>query len=113
MARRSRIAGDGAVKALLLGLGPYDSLGDWVRGLLVALAAGVFLTFSGAFGTAEAPLVTRLAYWLPLMAIGYVWGAFVVGRLFRGLREWTGNVWLDAGLAALFMSIPFTFVVWL
>ena len=100
------------MRALLLSLGPYDSVRDWLRGLVVALASGVFLTFTGAFGTDEFGLVTRLGYWLPLMAVGYLWGAFVVGRLFRGGRRWTSDVWLDAGLAALVMSVPFTLVVW-
>ena len=100
------------MKALRQGLGPYDNVRDWLRGLAVALVFGLFLTFSGAFGTDDVRLSLRLACWLPLMAVGYLWGAFVVGRLSRGGRRWTGDVWLDAGLAALLMSIPFTLVVW-
>lgn len=100
------------IQRLLLRLGPYDELRGWLRGLAVALASGLFLTFSGAFGTDDAPLPTRLAYWMGLMLAGYAWGAFVSRYFFRDGRRRTGNIWLDATIAALVMSAPFTVVVW-
>lgn len=100
------------MKAATRGLGPYNGLRDWLRGFAVTLTAGLFLALSGAFGTDEASMVPRLAYWLLLMGAGYAWGAFVTGHVFRGGRTRTGNIWLDAALAALLMSIPFTLVVW-
>lgn len=100
------------IHRLLLRLGPYDEMRGWLRGLAVALASGLFLTFSGAFGTDDAPLPTRLGYWMGLMLVGYVWGAFVSRYFFRDGRRRTGNLWLDAAIAALVMSAPFTVVVW-
>jgi len=100
------------MKNLLLRLGPYDELRGWARGLTVALVAGLFLTFSGAFHTGEAPLARRLTYWMTLMLVGYLWGAFVARFFFREGRRRTGNMWLDALVSALVMSLPFTVVVW-
>lgn len=85
---------------------------SWLRGLLITLVAGLFLAFSSAFGTGEAPLLRRLIYWLPLMAAGYVWGAFVTSQFAQRGRALTENVWLVGALASLAMSIPFTLVVW-
>ena len=99
------------MKNLLVRLGPYDEARGWIRGLTVALVAGLFLTFSGAFDTGEAPLAPRLIYWMTLMLVGYGWGAFVVRFFLRDGRR-TGNMWLDAALAALVMSVPITVVVW-
>lgn len=102
------------MKNLLARLGPYEEARSWIRGGLVAAISGLFLTFSGAFGTDDAPLGVRLTYWMGLMALGYVWGAFVTGFFFRqGGMGRTGNVWLAAIIAALLMSTPFTAVVWL
>ena len=85
------------MKRLLVRLSPYDEIRGWIRGAAVAVISGLFLTFSGAFGTDDAPLAVRLAYWMTLMALGYAWGAFVAGYVFRD---------------ALAMSVPFTGVVW-
>ncbi|MFZ5721513.1 MAG: LytTR family DNA-binding domain-containing protein [Pseudomonadota bacterium] len=100
------------MKSLILRLGPYDELRGWLRGLFVALVSGVFLTFSGAFGTSEAPLVPRAAYWMVLMLVGYAWGAFVSRYFFSEARRRLGNIWLDGLVASLLMSVPFTLVVW-
>ncbi len=43
------------MKRLLLRLAPYEELRGWLRGGAVALISGLFLTFSGAFGTDDAP----------------------------------------------------------
>lgn len=100
------------MKRLLLRLGPYEELRGWLRGAAVAVISGLFLTFSGAFGTDDAPLTVRLTYWLLLMGLGYAWGAFVARYFFVGGRMRTGARWLDVAIAALVMSTPFTFVVW-
>lgn len=98
--------------SILRRLSPYDRLRDWLRGLAATLAVGLFLAFAGAFGTDEAPLVLRLAYWLAVMAVGYVWGAFVSSHFFGTARSRTGRAWLDVVLAALTMSLPLTVAVW-
>ena len=102
------------MKNLLQRLGPYEEARSWIRGGLVAAISGLFLNFSGAFGTDDAPLGLRLLYWMGLMAAGYLWGAFVTGFFFRqGGSGRLGNMWLAAVVAALVMSAPFTLVVWL
>lgn len=100
------------MKPIARRLSPFDHTRDWMRGLAVTLTAGLFLALSGAFGTDEAAIGPRLAYWLVLMGAGYAWGAFVSSHFFRNGRRRTGNTWLDVALASLLMSIPFTVVVW-
>jgi hypothetical protein len=104
---------DGDAVKRWLSLGPYEEAFGWARGLLVAIAFGLFLTFSGAFGTSEAPLGARLAYWMTLMVLGSIVGPMIARLFFGGGRSRTGRIWLDALLAALVMSLPFTAVVWL
>ncbi|WP_337187445.1 LytTR family DNA-binding domain-containing protein [Phenylobacterium sp.] len=84
----------------------------WLRGLAVAATAAAFLTVSGAFGTGNAPLAVRAAYWCVLIALGYVWGSAVARLFFAGGRLRTGFPWLDVLLASLLMSVPLTGVVW-
>ena len=67
-------------------LGPYEEIRGWVRGAVVAAMSGLFLTISGAFGTDDAPLGVRFAYWMGLMALGFFWGAFVSSYFFRDGR---------------------------
>lgn len=100
------------MRRLLFRLGPYEEIRGWVRGAVVAAMSGLFLTISGAFGTDDAPLGVRFAYWMGLMALGFFWGAFVSSYFFRDGRTRLGNIWLDTIAAALVMSGPFTGVVW-
>jgi hypothetical protein len=93
-----------------LRLSPYTERQGWFRGVAVALAAGAFLAFSGAFGMAEAPMLRRFAYWLPVMTLGAVCGALISGLFFRRDRP-TRRPWLTAVAAALTMAVPFTVVV--
>jgi len=81
------------------------------RGLTITLAAGLFLALSGAFGSGEAVLLKRLAFWLPVMSVGYGWGAFVTTQTRHHARSLRDNVWLIGAAASLAMSIPFTLVV--
>lgn len=99
------------LKSLIARIAPHHDPQGWVRGLAVTLVAGLFLTFSGAFGTDAAPLPVRLAYWMGLMMVGYLWGAFVVRVFLRGQRA-VGNRWVNGALSALVMSVPLTVVVW-
>ena len=100
------------MKAFLARFRPQEGIDSWLRGLAVCLAAGLFLTFSAAFGTGDTPLLKRLGYWMLVMGIGYGWGAFVANGFFRGGRWRTGSAWGDAAVATLVMSTPFTLVVW-
>lgn len=98
-----------------LAYGPYEDRAGWLRGLAIALAVGGFLALSGAFTDADASLGQRLAYWLPMMGIGALWGGFIARALFPDDLEegWRGRLWLSCLLAALAMSAPFAGLVWL
>lgn len=108
-------AGETSAARRPLAWGPYEDLTGWLRGLAIALAVGGFLALSGAFVDRDAALGLRLAYWLPMMAIGALWGGFVVRALFPH-DEITGaaaaRLWLRSLLAALAMAGPFTGLVW-
>ena len=101
------------IRDLLLKFGPYEEIAGWIRGSAVAFAAGMFLTLSGAFGTGEVSFGRRLAYWMAMMVVGYIWGALVARVFFRRGQRSTGNIWLDALLASFAMSAPLTVVVFI
>lgn len=90
----------------------HEETRSWMRGMAVAVAAGVFLTFSGAFGTGNAPLPLRFGYWMLMMVVGYFVGSVIANWFFQGGQRRTGNIWLDVVLASLTMSLPFTLLVW-
>lgn len=84
----------------------------WARLLVIAVAAGLFLAFVGAFGSSSAPFGRRFAYWVLVMTLGGAWGGACARVVFgRGWLE--RSVWLQGGLLTLLIAAPFTFVVWL
>ncbi len=98
-----------------LAWGPYEDRTGWARGLAIALAVGGFLALSGAFVDQDAALGLRLAYWLPMMAVGALWGGFVARAIFPHDEMADGaapRLWLRSLLAALAMGAPFTGLVW-
>lgn len=90
--------------------GPYDSPAGWVRGLALAAAVGLFLAFSGAFGTGDAPAAKRYPYWLLLLLTGALWGPFVSRLFFRPGQPRTG-VWLRVFGVALVLAATLTGLV--
>ena len=94
----------------ILDWGPYESLGGWGRGLLVAVAAAVFMSVAGAFGSGDAPAIPRFGYWLALMLLGWFWGAFVSRFVFRR-AERPRQVWVRVVLSSLLIAIPYSAVV--
>lgn len=81
------------------------------RGLLVAVAAGVVLALTGAFNSGGAPLWLRLAYWIPLMIAGGLWGhlaSWILDR-FIALDE---RPWLTVVLLTLTITGPVVVMVW-
>ncbi|WEK57667.1 MAG: LytTR family DNA-binding domain-containing protein [Candidatus Brevundimonas phytovorans] len=84
---------------------------DFLRGLIVAVVAGGFLAVSGAFGSGDTPLTQRLAYWIPLLVIGGLWGhvcgAFVTRFIDQDARPWA----VTAALTAVITG-PLTLGVW-
>ena len=98
-----------------LAYGPYEDRAGWLRGLGIALAVGGFLALSGAFADEDASLVRRLAYWLPMMGIGALWGGFIARAFFPDHGDEDPppeGMWLNGLWAALAMAVPFTGLVW-
>ncbi len=78
--------------------------------LIVATVAALFMTIIGALGTGEAPLASRLAFWLICMESGALIGIGVT----TGIQAWGGlgkRRMLECGLVALLIALPLTFVV--
>lgn len=94
----------------ILSWGPYDDWKGWLRGLVITLAAAAFLAFGGAFGSDSASLPVRLAYWLGLMIVGWIWGGFVSRTFFRRPRQ-SQRLWLRILLSSLTLSVPYSIVV--
>lgn len=82
-----------------------------MRGLLVSGVAGVFLALTGAFGTHQATLLVRLAYWVGLCVAGAVVGAGVSQVVGRDGRA-DERPWLYGTLVAIGITLPLTMVVW-
>lgn len=99
------------MKDLISRLTPYEELAGWARGLAIAVAAAAFLTFSGAFGTGDAPLAIRAGYWFTLMVVGFFFGSFIARFFFRDERRRAWPVWLRVLSASLLIAIPFTVFV--
>lgn len=87
------------------------SLRDLARNLVVCAAAGVFLSMVGALGTQDAPLGTRLLFWMPLMLGGAAISHFVALAALRIPRA-GANPWVFGALLAVLISIPITLLVW-
>lgn len=99
------------MKDLLRRFTPYEEPRGFVRGLVIALIAAAFLTVSGAFGTGEAPLGARVAYWLILMLVGYVFGSVIARASFRDEGRQAWPTWLRVVVASLMMAAPLTVLV--
>lgn len=80
------------------------------RGLLLALAAAVFLTLSEAFGTSGASLLSRATYWTVLMVGGAVIAALSVDVIKRrGLLE--DRLWAQGLLIITVTTAPIVLLV--
>jgi MFS family permease len=98
-----------AKRPFKIGWGPWSDWRGWARGLGLAGMVGLFMAFSGAFGSDEMPILPRLGYWVGLMMLGTIWGA-VVSRFLMRPEERRGR-WARAVLSAVVMAAPFTLVV--
>ncbi|MBI5938898.1 MAG: LytTR family transcriptional regulator DNA-binding domain-containing protein [Caulobacterales bacterium] len=82
-----------------------------LRGLGIAALAGVFLAAAGAFQTGEAPLVTRFAYWIPVMLVGAMAGIVVSVLVDRG-GWFDDRPALQGMLIAVTLTAPLTVFIW-
>ena len=89
----------------------YAEAADWARTLGICVAAGVFMAFTGAFGSGEAPLLRRLPYWIVLMLAGGVLGALIARPVF-GSARFADRPWLACVIVAGLLTPPLSLVVW-
>lgn len=82
-----------------------------LRGVVVAAVAGAFLAVSGAFVQGPAPLALRLAYWIPMMVAGGVWGHLCAAMIERWIDA-ERRPWLLAAALTAAISGPVTVAVW-
>ncbi|WP_292040753.1 MULTISPECIES: LytTR family DNA-binding domain-containing protein [unclassified Brevundimonas] len=107
---------EGYRQAGLLGLAKSEQIPlhqrSMLRGILIGAVAGVFLAFSGAFGSLQEPLWIRLIYWVPLIVLGGLWSQ-VCSPLLERLIDTSDRPWLEVILLSLIMSVPVTLTVWI
>lgn len=74
------------------------------------MIAAAVLAYLGAMGTQAAPFVQRFAYWAAVILPGSLLG-LGVNVLVRGWGGLAAHRWAEAGLVALLVSLPHSFVV--
>lgn len=82
-----------------------------MRGLAVAVGAGMILALTGSFGTLPAPLWQRLAYWIPVMLIGGLWGQ-ACSRLVERWIDLDERPWLTVVTLTAAITGPVSLLVW-
>lgn len=88
-----------------------SSLRSEARNLGVSALAGLLLAYTGAFGTIEAPLSLRLAYWIGVMVGGGLWAALCT-KLVRRFIDLDDRPWLEVAVLTAVISGPLTVGVW-
>lgn len=83
-----------------------------LRGLVIAALAGVFMAAVGAFGSGEAPVLIRYAYWITVMLTGALGGLVVSVLVDRG-GWYDDRPALQGVLIAVTLTVPLTLVIWL
>jgi len=84
----------------------------FVRGMGIAVAGGVLLAITGAFGSVDAPLIARIAYWVPVMILGALWG-HLCSRLVSRYVDLDERPWLTVAALTLSITGPVVLMVWL
>ena len=88
-----------------------DRRRTFLRGLIVAVLAGVFLAVTGAFGSAGASLPVRLAYWVLVMVLGGLWG-HLCGVLVSRFLDSDERPWLSIAVMVVIITGPLCVLVW-
>ncbi len=83
---------------------------EHLTGFIVAAIGAVVMSVTGALGTGEAGLGTRMAFWLTVMLTGALIGMAVamMVKAWGGLARWR---WAEALAISVLMSVPQTLVV--
>jgi hypothetical protein len=82
----------------------------WLRRLIVACLASLFLALGGAFGTGSAPLGPRVAFWLLTICVGSLIGGAIsdaIGRL-----GWPAGRWAACLCGAAASTVPTALAIW-
>lgn len=89
-----------------------DTLRDFLRGLGIAALAGLVLALSGAFSDPALSLWHRIAYWVPLMVLGGLWGQ-VCSQLVERFLNLDDRPWVTVVVLTALMFGPILLMVWL
>lgn len=89
-----------------------DTTRDFLRGLGIAALAGLVLALSGAFSDPALSLWHRIAYWVPLMVLGGLWG-HVCSYLVERFLDLDDRPWVMVGVLTALMFGPILVMVWL
>ena len=81
---------------------------QWALGL----AAGVFFALIGALGSDRAPLLPRLAFWVPLLLLGMLCGGFI-DEATMGRRFVRTHVLIRWSVLTLAITTPMILAAWL
>ncbi len=84
---------------------------SWAKGLGAAAAVGLFLAFSGAFGSGPEPFIQRLIYWESLMLAGSVIGGLIANAYARSTAL-DDRPYLRGVLMSVTIAVPVTLMVW-
>ena len=82
-----------------------------LRGLFVAVAAGLLLAVSGAFGSGNMPLFQRLIYWIGMLVLGGICG-HMCGQVVTRYLDPDIRPWLASLALTLCITGPLTVLVW-
>jgi len=83
----------------------------WTRAIGLSLAAALFLAFSGAFNTGQAPIGIRLAYWVAVILAGTLCGTLASFLVERGPLQSSPVI---QGLAVFaILTPPLVVLIWL
>lgn len=88
-----------------------DSRQTFLRGLVVATLVGVFLATTGAFGSANAPYLQRLAYWVLVMILGGLWG-HLSSRVVTRFIDVDDRPWVTVAVMTAVITGPLSVIVW-
>jgi len=84
----------------------------YLRAVIISLAAALFLSLSGIFGTAQTPLVVRLVYWGVVMTACTLVAMAIIRTVQR--RELLGgHPVAQWAISTVLMTPPLTMIVWL
>lgn len=82
-----------------------------VRGAVIAIAAGVVLALTGAFGSGSAPFLLRLSFWVPVMLAGGLWGHLCSQAIERWI-DMDERPWLAVTVLTVMITGPVALLVW-